>query len=249
MPRRTGTWPGWAAERAFRKRYELVELAGPSDDLASACADLARVTLRRGAFAEVRRWADIGYAAAEPLGDPAAIRLPLHMRAATVRMEGRHDEARRLYVRSIELNEELGNAVNIAGVARIGSSGRRLDSRSRRLRRAGGRGGSSAATARRAVRVGLGRGAGPERRGGAATRRRIELRFRRDRCPRARALRRLRGCRPVSRQPDRLGARLGGRLVDRRQPPLGAVARPAVRRRSDAARSATRGVTSHGAER
>jgi tetratricopeptide (TPR) repeat protein len=104
-----------AAARAFEERYALVEPAGPSDELASACADLARVALRGGNFAEVRRWAERGYEAAEGLDDRGAIRLPLHMRAAAARMEGRYDEARELYLRSIELNEELGNAVNIAG--------------------------------------------------------------------------------------------------------------------------------------
>ena len=101
-----------AADRAFAERHELV--ATPAE-IADACADMARVALRRGDFAEVRRWAERGYAAAEGLDDPGAIRLPLHMRAAAARMEGRYDEARELYLRSIELNEQLGNAANIAG--------------------------------------------------------------------------------------------------------------------------------------
>ena len=104
-----------AAARAFEERYALVEPAGPSEELASACADLARVALRRGDFAEVHRWAERGYEAAQGLDDPRAIRLPLHMRAAAARMEGRYDEARELYLSSIELNEQLGNEVNIAG--------------------------------------------------------------------------------------------------------------------------------------
>jgi tetratricopeptide (TPR) repeat protein len=101
-----------AADRAFTERYELV--SSPAE-IADACADLARVALRRGEFAEVRRWADLGYEQAEGLDDPGAIRLPLHMRAAAARMEARYDEARELYLRSIELNEQLGNEVNIAG--------------------------------------------------------------------------------------------------------------------------------------
>jgi tetratricopeptide (TPR) repeat protein len=105
-----------AAERAFRERYELVEPAGPSADLALACADLARVALRRGDLAEVRRWAERGYETAEALDDPtAAIRMPLHLRAAAARMEDSYDEARELYLRSIELNERLGNALLVAG--------------------------------------------------------------------------------------------------------------------------------------
>jgi tetratricopeptide (TPR) repeat protein len=104
-----------AAERAFHERFELIERDGSPAELADACADLARVALRRGDFGEVRRWAERGYEAADGLDDPAAIRLPLHMRAAAARMEGRYDEARELYLRSIELNERLGNEVNIAG--------------------------------------------------------------------------------------------------------------------------------------
>lgn len=104
-----------AAERAFTERYELVERDGSRAELADACADLARVALRRGDFAAVRHHAERGYAAADGLDDAAAIRLPLHMRAAAARMEGRYDEARDLYVRSIELNERLGNEVTVAG--------------------------------------------------------------------------------------------------------------------------------------
>ena len=104
-----------AADRAFTERFALVEAGGSPADVADACADLARVALRRGDFAEVRRHAERGYEAAERVDDPAAIRLPLHMRAAAARMEARYDEARELYLRSIELNEQLGNEVNIAG--------------------------------------------------------------------------------------------------------------------------------------
>ena len=100
------------ADRSFQERYALVE--SPAE-IADACADMARVALRRGDFAEVRRWAERGYEAAEGLDDPGSVRLPLHMRAAAARMEGRFDEARELYLRSIELNEQLGNAVNVAG--------------------------------------------------------------------------------------------------------------------------------------
>jgi tetratricopeptide (TPR) repeat protein len=103
-----------AAARAFEQRYELVGSDGSEAELVDACADMARVALRRGNFAEVRRWADVGYAAAEELDDPGALRLPLHMRAAAARMQGRYDEARELYLRSIELNEQLGNEINIA---------------------------------------------------------------------------------------------------------------------------------------
>jgi tetratricopeptide (TPR) repeat protein len=89
-------------------------VASPAQ-VADAYGDMARVALRRGDFAQVRQWAERRYQAAEPLDDPAAIRICLHMRAAADRMEGNLDRARELYLRSIELNEQLGNEVNVAG--------------------------------------------------------------------------------------------------------------------------------------
>lgn len=103
-----------AAERAFLQRLELVEHDGTQAELAEAFADLARIVLRRGDFAEVRRYAERGYAVAEALG-PEAIRGPIHMRAAAARMEGRLDEARGLYLESRELSEGLGNELGVAG--------------------------------------------------------------------------------------------------------------------------------------
>ncbi|MGB2952889.1 MAG: tetratricopeptide repeat protein, partial [Gaiellaceae bacterium] len=100
-----------AAERAF---LELVEREGTRSELADAFADLSRIALSRGDFASVRRYAERGYSAAEGL-DREAIRMPLHMRAAAARMEGHLDEARALYLESRELNESLGNDMNVAG--------------------------------------------------------------------------------------------------------------------------------------
>jgi hypothetical protein len=37
------------------------------------------------------------------------------MQAAAARMEARYDDARELYLRSIELNEQLGNEINVVG--------------------------------------------------------------------------------------------------------------------------------------
>ena len=102
------------AEQAFHQRLELVESEGPQRDLVDALTDLARVALRRGDFTGVGRYAERGYAAAEGL-DREAIRMPLHMRAAAARMEGRLDEARALYLESRELNGSLGNHANVAG--------------------------------------------------------------------------------------------------------------------------------------
>lgn len=101
------------AERAFRERLELVEGQGTQRDLVNSLADLARIALRRGDFASVRRYAERGYAAAEGL-DNEVVRMPLHLRAAAARMEGSLDEARALYLESRELNETLGSKAMVA---------------------------------------------------------------------------------------------------------------------------------------
>jgi tetratricopeptide (TPR) repeat protein len=103
-----------AAEQAFRERLDLAEQASQRGEVADALADMARIALRRGDFASVRDYAERGYAAAAGLG-PEAVRIPLHMRAAVARMEGRLDDARALYVESRELNARLGNEANVAG--------------------------------------------------------------------------------------------------------------------------------------
>jgi tetratricopeptide (TPR) repeat protein len=102
-----------AAERAFLERLELIEGEGMRRELVDALTDLSRIALRRGDFAGVRRYAERGYAA-EGL-DREAIRVPLHLRAAAARMEGQLDEARALYLESRELNESLGNDLNVVG--------------------------------------------------------------------------------------------------------------------------------------
>ena len=103
-----------AAERAFAERFELLAGTDQLRDLADASADMARVALRRGDFAKVRSYAEKGYSAARDLG-PEAILMPLHMRAAAARMEGRYEEARELYLESRDLNERFGKGSNVAG--------------------------------------------------------------------------------------------------------------------------------------
>ena len=102
------------ADRAFSERLRLLEPQNEPRKLADAFADLARIALRRGDFAAVRKYAERGYAAAQGLG-PEAIRGPLHLRAAAARMEGQLDEARALYLESRAINEQLGNELNVAG--------------------------------------------------------------------------------------------------------------------------------------
>lgn len=71
---------------------------------------LARVALRNGQLALVEHHATEGQQVADAQGDPALGRMPLHLRAASARMSGRYDDARRLYLESIDLNDALNEA-------------------------------------------------------------------------------------------------------------------------------------------
>lgn len=102
------------ADRSFRQRLSLVEEGGRPRDIADACADMARIALRRADYAQTRTYADRGYAIAKDIGEDA-VRAPLHLRAAAARMESRLDEARALYLESRALNERAGNFGNVAG--------------------------------------------------------------------------------------------------------------------------------------
>ena len=102
------------ADRSFRERLRLVEEGGSPREIADACADMARVALRRADYAATRNYAERGYALAKDIGDDA-VRAPLHLCAAVARMERRLEEARALYLESRALNERLGNLGNVAG--------------------------------------------------------------------------------------------------------------------------------------
>jgi tetratricopeptide (TPR) repeat protein len=104
-----------AAERAFQARFALVEGSARQRDVVDALTDLSRIALRRGDFAGVRAYADRAYSAALAMGEQEPLRLPLHLRAAAARMEGRLDEARALYLESRELSERLGYDPMVAG--------------------------------------------------------------------------------------------------------------------------------------
>ncbi|TMD76491.1 MAG: hypothetical protein E6I82_03470 [Chloroflexi bacterium] len=58
-----------AAERAFTERFNLLAGTDQQRDLADACADMARVALRRGDFAKVRSYAEQGYVAASDVNE------------------------------------------------------------------------------------------------------------------------------------------------------------------------------------
>jgi hypothetical protein len=103
-----------AAERAFEARLDIAERGGDQRQVADACADMARLALRRGNFQLVRDYAERGCAAAQGVG-PDAVRGPLHMLAAAARMEGRFADARSHYLESRSLNERLGDERRVAG--------------------------------------------------------------------------------------------------------------------------------------
>jgi tetratricopeptide (TPR) repeat protein len=101
------------------QRLALRELAAATaaDDalgrVAALCL-LARVALRRGDLAAVAERAREAAQLAESAGDRRLGRMPLHLRAVAARMSGSFDEARELYLESIALNEELGEAMMAA---------------------------------------------------------------------------------------------------------------------------------------
>lgn len=104
---------------AFRRgdNLEASRLAHMDLDLASANADtagcvdalcmLARVALRDGDLDEVEARAVQAQYVADTSTDRRLERMPIHLRAVAARMAGNHDEARKLYEKSIELNDEL----------------------------------------------------------------------------------------------------------------------------------------------
>ena len=69
----------------------------------------ARLALRRLDFTALRSLCEQALDAAQRSGDPAAARMPLHMRAEAARLEGDLVTARELYGRSIALNRSLDN--------------------------------------------------------------------------------------------------------------------------------------------
>lgn len=107
---------------AFRRGDDDEAARLAQEDLASARAHddprgevdalcmLARVALRQGRLDVVEERATAAQHVADATGDHALGRMPLHLRAVAARMDGRHDEARLLYLESIDLNDALGEA-------------------------------------------------------------------------------------------------------------------------------------------
>lgn len=95
-----------------RHNEEALELACTLADVRGECdalTGLARVALRDGEYGLVVELAARARELARAEGDRSAEAGPLHLQAAGVRLIGDYDEARALYLESLELNTELGN--------------------------------------------------------------------------------------------------------------------------------------------
>jgi tetratricopeptide (TPR) repeat protein len=105
------------SERSWTRNQELLDIARATDDVRGECDGLtgmARLALRRGDYPEVVRLAREAREKAVVAGDPAAEAPPLHLEAAGMRLQRRYDDARRLYLDSLELNKSLGNRPVVA---------------------------------------------------------------------------------------------------------------------------------------
>jgi len=100
------------SERSRTRNEELLDIARATDDVRGECDGLtgmARLALRRGDYPEVIRLAREAREKAVAAGDPAAEAPPLHLEAAGMRLQRRYNDARRLYLDSLELNKRLGD--------------------------------------------------------------------------------------------------------------------------------------------
>ncbi|MGN6474190.1 MAG: hypothetical protein ACTHK4_11165 [Mycobacteriales bacterium] len=96
------------AERLAELDLAAARAAGHAPASVDALCMLARVALRAGRLDVVAQRAAEAELLAEDAGNPAVGRMPLHLLAVAARMKGDYDEARRLYLSSISLNDELG---------------------------------------------------------------------------------------------------------------------------------------------
>lgn len=104
------------AEAARLARVQLEDARSVDDAEATveALCMLARVALRQNDLIEVQACAQTALELAQSAGQRRLERIPLHMRAVAARMSGRLEQAREFYLRSIALNEDLGEAVTAA---------------------------------------------------------------------------------------------------------------------------------------
>lgn len=105
------------SDRSRARNQELLDIARATGDMRGECDGLtgmARLALRRGDYPEVVRLAREARKKAAAAGDPQAEAPPLHLEAAGIRLQRRYDDARRLYLESLELNERLHNESVVA---------------------------------------------------------------------------------------------------------------------------------------
>ncbi len=101
------------AARSLECNDEALRIARAGGDVRGQCealTGLARLALRDGRYDEVVALAGQGRALAQAAGDREAEASPLHLQAAGTRLRGRYESAKALYLTSLALNEELGNA-------------------------------------------------------------------------------------------------------------------------------------------
>jgi hypothetical protein len=84
--------------------------AGDVGGQVQALCMLARVALREGDLGAVKARADEARALAVDNGMPQLQRMPVHLQAVASRLGGNLSEARELYLQSIDLAEQLGDA-------------------------------------------------------------------------------------------------------------------------------------------
>ncbi len=92
------------------------ELRRSGQEIHGLCM-LARIALREGDAGEVKELASEARRLAQ---DKEEERMPLHLQAAAARIAGETDEARRLYLESIELNRRLDNEFVAAELHNLG---------------------------------------------------------------------------------------------------------------------------------
>jgi tetratricopeptide (TPR) repeat protein len=104
---------GLAEELALELLSQARDGGDVGDHIDALCM-LARVALRRGDLEHVGALATEGRDLARRAGEPRLERMPIHMQAVAVRMQGAYSEARVLYQESIELNIQLGEERMVA---------------------------------------------------------------------------------------------------------------------------------------
>ena len=100
-------------QRSWARNQAALRVAQENRDVRGECdalTGLARVALRDGRYDDVVALASAARDRARSRADREAEASPLHLQAAGVRLQGDCATARELYLESLELNAELGNA-------------------------------------------------------------------------------------------------------------------------------------------